>query len=54
MSNGIRIHNDLVRKQTFIQPFSQTSQMIELYCEYLSVRCISLGNDKIQSNAPCS
>ena len=26
--------------RTHTQPFSQTSKMIELYCEYLSVRCI--------------
>ena len=37
-SNVIRTHNHLVRKPN-TQPFSQTGQMIELCCEYLSVRC---------------
>ena len=40
-SNVIRIQNYLVRKRT-LKPFSQTSQMIELCCEYLSVSCIWL------------
>ena len=29
--------------ETNIQPSSQTGQMIELCCEYLSVQCISLN-----------
>ena len=33
-SNGIWTHTHLARK-----PFSQTGQIIELCCEYLSVRC---------------
>ena len=40
-SNVIRIQNYLVRKRT-LKPFSQTGQMIELCCEYLSVSCIWL------------
>ena len=39
--NAIWNHNHLVRKQTLNQT-GQTGQIIELYCEYLSVRCIWL------------
>ena len=39
-SNRSGTHNHLVDKRT--QAFSQTGQMIDLYCEYLSVRCILL------------
>ena len=39
-SYGIRNQNHLVCKWT--QPFCQTSKIIELYCEYLSLRCIWL------------
>ena len=39
--NWIRTHNHLVHKRT-LNHFSQAGQMIELCCEYLSVRCIWL------------
>ena len=39
-SNRSGTHNYLVDKQT--QAFSQTGQMTDLCCEYLSVRCIWL------------
>ena len=38
-TNKIQTHNHLVSKRT---PFSQTGQMIELCCVYLSGRCIWL------------
>ena len=40
-SDMIRTLNHLVRL-TSTQPFSQTGQMIKLFCEYVSVRCIWL------------